>query len=140
MVIGFLVAGAGVVVLGSFVHNIYGVVMASIQADGSAMGSFTGLASIIGFILIYCVLMNSVIHGCFNAIHIVPDQVLAWVGGHAANGGQFGREVAGGTGSTVVGVIRGAKGPGIPTIGGPGGGVGPGAGETGTGGLVNTRT
>ncbi len=36
--------------------------------------------------------MTGIIHGCFNAIHLVPDQVLAWVGGHAS-GGHFGREV-----------------------------------------------
>ena len=114
MVIGFLVAGAGIIVMGSFVHNIYGVVMASIQADGSAMGSFTGVVSTVGFVIIYCVLMNSVIHGCFNAIHIVPDQVLAWVGGHGTNSGQFGRDVASNTGHTVAGVIQRPNGPKIP--------------------------
>lgn len=111
MVIGFLVAGAGIIVLGSFVHNMYGIVIASIQADGSAMGSFTGVASIVGFIIIYCVLMNSVIHGCFNAIHLIPDQVLAWVGGHG-DGGHFGRDVAGSTTNAVGGVINRASGAG----------------------------
>lgn len=87
MVLGFLIAGGGIVMLGTFLMDMFGLAMASAQQD-----SLTGLFMICGYILVFFILMSSLIHGCFNAIHLIPDQVLNWVGGHASS--RFGAETA----------------------------------------------
>jgi len=110
MVIGFLFAGAAVIVLGTFVMSIFGVAIASLQMDGSVTGSWTGLFSILGFTIVFFALMSIVIHGCFNAIHIIPDQVIAWVGGHGG-GAQMGKD-AQQHGTTII-----ARSQGNPVAG-----------------------
>lgn len=85
MMVGFALGGAGVIVLGTLLNTMFGVAMANAQFD-----STTGLVSIIGFIAVYISLCLTLIHGCFNLIHVVPDQVFAWIGGHMS--GQLGRD------------------------------------------------
>lgn len=80
MMVGFALGGAGVIVLGTLLNTMFGVAMANAQFD-----STTGLVSIIGFIALYLSLCLSTIHGCFNLIHIVPDQVFAWIGGQMSS-------------------------------------------------------
>ena len=79
MVIGFFLGGAIVVVGGKVLNELFMVAVANTQFD-----SFTGIVCIIGFIIIYVLVFINMIHSCFNLILIVPDQVINWVGGHAA--------------------------------------------------------
>ena len=79
MVIGFFLAGAALIVGGRFLNEVYGLAIANVQFD-----SVTGLFSIIGFIAVYAGIFVGMVHTCFNLIFIVPDQVINWVGGHAA--------------------------------------------------------
>lgn len=79
MVIGFFLGGAAIVAAGTVLNSMFGVAIANVQYD-----STTGLASIIGFLVIYCSMCLNLVHSCFNLILIVPDQVINWVGGHAA--------------------------------------------------------
>jgi len=79
MVFGFLVGSMFTIALGSLLFKLYPAAMAGVQGN-----SITGLASIIGFICIFFILCNLIIQGSFNLIHIIPDQVLGWVG-NAAN-------------------------------------------------------
>ena len=79
MVIGFFLGGAIVIVGGKVLNELFMVAVANAQFD-----SFTGLVSIVGFVCIYVFVLLNMIHSCFNLILIVPDQVINWVGGHAA--------------------------------------------------------
>lgn len=79
MVIGFFLGGAIVIVGGKVLNELFMIAVANSQYD-----SITGFFSIIGFVAIYCFLILNLIHSCFNLILIVPDQVINWVGGHAA--------------------------------------------------------
>lgn len=85
MMIGFALGGAGVIVLGTLLNTMFGTAMANAQFD-----STTGLVSIVGFIALYVSMCLTLIHGCFNLIHIVPDQVFAWIGGQMS--GSLGRD------------------------------------------------
>lgn len=76
MMLGFILAGAGVVVLGTLLNTMFGVSMANSQYD-----SVTGIVTIIGFIALYVSLCLTLIHGCFDLIHVVPDQTFSWIGG-----------------------------------------------------------
>jgi conjugal transfer/type IV secretion protein DotA/TraY len=87
MVVGFFLAGAVVVVGGTFLNKVFGVAMANAQFD-----SITGVVSIIGFIWLYASTCINLVHRSFNLILIVPDQVINWVGGHASSA--LGRDVA----------------------------------------------
>lgn len=52
---------------------------------GSSPYAFSGWASIGGFIatlVIFCYLSYLLISRCFSLIHHIPNEVLAWVGGH----------------------------------------------------------
>ncbi|PCE30083.1 hypothetical protein BZL54_23240 [Burkholderia ubonensis subsp. mesacidophila] len=80
MVIGFVLAGAGIVVLGTLLNTMFGVAMQNAQYD-----SMTGLVSIIGFICLYVGLCQTLCNSAFSLIHIVPDQVFAWVGGQMSS-------------------------------------------------------
>lgn len=76
MVIGFILAGTGIVVLGTLLNTMFGVAMQNAQYD-----SLTGLVSIIGFIVLYVGMCQTLVQGTFSLIHVVPDQVFSWIGG-----------------------------------------------------------
>ncbi|WP_247308931.1 DotA/TraY family protein [Ralstonia pseudosolanacearum] len=80
MVIGFILAGTGIVVLGTLLNTMFGVAMQNAQYD-----SLTGLVSIIGFIVLYVGMCQTLVQGTFSLIHVVPDQVFAWIGGQMAS-------------------------------------------------------
>ena len=79
MVIGFFLGGAIVIVGGKVLNELFMVAVANSQFD-----SVTGFVSIVAFVCIYVFVLLNMIHSCFNLILIVPDQVINWVGGHAA--------------------------------------------------------
>lgn len=86
MMLGFIFGGAGVVVLGTLLNTMFGVALANAQFD-----SITGLVSIIGYIVLYVSMCLSLVNGAFALIHVIPDQVFAWVGGQMA--GAVGRDM-----------------------------------------------
>lgn len=79
MVVGFFLGGAALIAGGTLLNQGFGIALANAQFD-----SVTGLFSIIFFLAIYCGMCLTLVHSCFNLILIVPDQVINWVGGHAA--------------------------------------------------------
>lgn len=87
MVGGFLLGGGIVVIGGTLINKMLPAAIGNAQFD-----SFTGIATIIGFILIYCSLQVTVVGSSFGLINIVPDQVINWVGGHASS--TLGREAS----------------------------------------------
>ncbi|APR37346.1 hypothetical protein BTO02_01655 [Paraburkholderia sp. SOS3] len=80
MEIGFVLAAAGIVVLGTLLNSMFGVAMANAQYD-----STTGVVSIIGYIVLYVGMCQTLCNNTFSLIHIVPDQVFSWVGGQMAS-------------------------------------------------------
>jgi conjugal transfer/type IV secretion protein DotA/TraY len=80
MLLGLILGGAIVIVAGTALNPMFASAMANAQFD-----SWTGVISIVGFIAIYVSLSLTLIHTSFNLIHVVPDQVLAWVGGQIGN-------------------------------------------------------
>lgn len=80
MEIGFVLAGAGIVVLGTLLNTMFGVAMQNAQYD-----STTGLVSIIGYIVLYVGMCQTLCNSTFSLIHVIPDQVFSWVGGQMAS-------------------------------------------------------
>lgn len=68
------------------VNDTFYVAAAGLQAGGT----WSGIATIIGLGMIYVSLILSIVNRCFSLIHVVPDKVLQWIGGGAANLGEEG--------------------------------------------------
>jgi conjugal transfer/type IV secretion protein DotA/TraY len=83
MVIGFFVGGGLLQVGGTFLTDGFSVAVANSQFD-----SVTGIFSVLGYFWLFIQLCLTLVHNCFNLIVLLPDQVIAWVGGYAA--GQLG--------------------------------------------------
>lgn len=75
MVLGFVLAAGLIVVLGTFQAVLFVPAMANVQGS-----SLTGLASIVLLLGIFLMINITLIHGVFNLITLIPDQVLGWVG------------------------------------------------------------
>jgi conjugal transfer/type IV secretion protein DotA/TraY len=85
MVFGFFGASFAVKVLGRILLALFSPAMSNVQFN-----SATGPAMLLGFSFVFISLVLTLIHGCFNLVHIVPDQVISWVGGQIQ--GQIGKD------------------------------------------------
>ena len=101
MVIAFVLASALMTFSGTF------LVEAFASAMGAAQGNSTiGLLSIVGYLLLFCVMLFGLVQTCASLVIDIPDRLLGWVGGQAESN----------RGSPVVGAaagaaMRGVKGP-----------------------------
>ena len=103
MVLGFVLAAGLLVVLGTFQMVMFMPAMANVQGN-----SITGVASILLLLGIFCMLNITMIHGLFNLITLIPDQVLGWVGNMGNT--QLGKEVEEKAHQMFVGMGRGMAG------------------------------
>lgn len=78
MTFGFFAATLGVGIMGNVLLILFVPAMASAQ-NGNLM---TGPFLMAGYLVILTSLMMTTVHGMFNLIHIVPDQVVGWAGGN----------------------------------------------------------
>lgn len=132
MIIGLVFGWLLMMVLGKFLQYSLSVIY------GSSSFAFSGWASVGAFLstlIIFCYLSYILISRCFSLINHLPNEVLAWVGGHVGRiGGQDedrnvmagikseGSQIRSGGGIPSVGkdTIKGAGGNTIRP-GGPGG-------------------
>ena len=130
MLLGFVAAAALMIVMGSFLFWLYPSVMGNVQGN-----SVTGIASIIGFLFIFWILMHTLVTTLSNMSVLLPDQALAWAGkaigatlgrdaDQQARGtflafGRFGQQGMGEMAKAAQGA-RGAGGGGGPGVGGGG--------------------
>lgn len=75
MVIGFFAASALIIIIGTFQAELFVPAMANVQGN-----SVTGVASIVGLLIIFFVMNVTLIQGLFNMIFLLPDQVLGLIG------------------------------------------------------------
>lgn len=102
MLIGFILAAGVMLLLGSVLAALFLPAMANMQGN-----SVTGVASVIGFVVIYGLLNLTLISSAFNLVSLLPDQVLGWIG-HAP-GVQLGKEVGDKVHGLVVASMGGAR-------------------------------
>lgn len=123
MLLGFVAAAALMMVMGSFLFWLYPSVMSNVQGN-----SITGIFSVLGFLLIFWILMHTLVTTLSNLSVLLPDQALAWAG--RAIGAQLGRDAEQGTRGQFMAFGRfgqqaasGAMGPGPGKGGGGSGGA-----------------
>lgn len=82
------------------VNVMFMTVVSGVQAD-----ALTGIVSFVAYVAIYVITMTTVVHIVFSLIHWIPDNILRWLGSHAA--GLGGAESRGDQGHDVlVGGVR----------------------------------
>jgi conjugal transfer/type IV secretion protein DotA/TraY len=80
MIIGFFVASALMIVIGTLQAHLFLPAMANVQGN-----SVTGMFSIAAFLLIFFVMNVTLISASFNLIYVITDQVLGFVGGQVSS-------------------------------------------------------
>lgn len=128
MLLGFFMASALVVLVGAFQFKMFASAIANSQGN-----SLTGVVSLVGLLIIFLISMWTLIQALFNMIHLLPDQVLGYMGaGHTS---ELGRDQEGkihgmfvnfsrGAGAAMGGMLGAGKAPGKdkPKGGGASGG------------------
>lgn len=79
MVFGFFFASLVVVAIGTLLNFLIVPAMANVQAE-----SVTGLASMIGILMIYARMCTMLVSSAFSLQVYMPDYVIAWLGGREA--------------------------------------------------------
>lgn len=80
MVFGFLLAGASVIVLGSLLNTMFGIAVQNMQ-----YGSTAGLVGLIGFVVLYVGMCQTLCNSAFSLVHTLPDNLFSWIGGQLAS-------------------------------------------------------
>lgn len=127
MVGGFLLGGTALFVGGMLLNTLFETAVANGHSS-----SVVGVATFIGTLAVYCSLSLGLVSTSFSLTNIVPDGVIAWIGGHS--GAVLGRDAQdksqssvdrmGGKAEHITGQATGAgmaKVPGLPGGKPPGG-------------------
>jgi hypothetical protein len=120
MIVGMMAAMLLTPVVVNMVNSGFAAVMGSIDAN-------PGLLELVIFISAYVSLILTVVNKSFSLIHVIPDRVLTWIGGHAGDS----------SGSEAVGAMKSATGAAAGTAAGAAEGAGKaaqGAGKAAQGG------
>ncbi|WP_206956346.1 DotA/TraY family protein [Trinickia acidisoli] len=126
MVFGFLLAGASVIVLGGLLNTMFGVAMANAQ-----FGSTAGIATLMGFVVLYVGMCQTLCNSAFSLVHVLPDNLFSWIGAQMASARTgFGEGVkqgfdtqmnqGSGDGHSLAGTARSGRGAGSSTSPGTG--------------------
>jgi conjugal transfer/type IV secretion protein DotA/TraY len=103
MVISFFIASALVIVLGTFSAALFLPAMANVQGN-----SMTGIASVVGLLGIFIIINVTLINACFELIHVIPDQVIGFIGSGSVNT-HLGKDTEGKINGMFGVVVRGGR-------------------------------
>lgn len=110
MIFGMVAAILLSIVAVSIINVAFGTVAGAVLKD-------PGIVEILLFIAAYAAFILAALNKCFTLIHVVPDQVLRWIGHHAEQSGAPG-EALGHIEKGVGGMAGGAKQAGGQAVGG----------------------
>lgn len=79
MVFGFFFSSLVIVAIGTLLNVLFTPALANVQSD-----SMSGLASMIGILMLYCRLCTTLASTIFSLQVYLPDYVIAWLGGKEA--------------------------------------------------------
>ena len=100
MVFGFIASVALLQVMGEFVNKVFFDVFEMSQGGVGIFGQIFG-------ILIYAIIMFQLIKTMLTVIHVVPDQLLRWIGGGSEQLGQTANQMGQQGGSAAYGAAVG---------------------------------
>jgi conjugal transfer/type IV secretion protein DotA/TraY len=91
MVMGFVVSTVFLQVLGNILSSVFADVWNLAQSDSNL---FTYVLGLFAMPFVYVALMTYLVIKCFGIIHIIPDQVMNWIGGTGVSMSGHGQEGA----------------------------------------------
>lgn len=109
-IFGFIAAVGISSVMGEFINKVFFQVFSFSQGDGYGLGFFIGM---IAGTAIYVAIMFSFIKKTFGLMHIVPDELLKWIGGGSDQLGHYAGKMGEGSGGAVSQVAAFTAGRGL---------------------------
>ncbi|MBR8384553.1 DotA/TraY family protein [Burkholderia cenocepacia] len=116
MVLGLISSIALMTPIGWFFSSLF----IGAATESGALAGFAGLTVLIAMMVLYGGVQVVVIRKIFALIHVIPDQILRWIGHSSSGGGAMlgdGMDQAagatGGAGKTLVGVVPSMNGKGL---------------------------
>ncbi len=114
MVLGLICSIAIMKPVGYF----FAILFMGAAPESGALSGWAGPTLLIALIVMYGALQVQVIRKCFSLIHVIPDQILRWIGhgGSGGGGAMLGEGMdqaaghAGGAGKMLVGVLPSMNG------------------------------
>lgn len=108
-VFGFIAAITISSVMGEFINKVFFQVFSFSQGDGKGLGFFIGM---IAGCAIYVAIMFSFIKKTFGLMHVIPDELMKWIGGGSDQLGHYaGKMGEGSTGAVgAVGAFTAGRG------------------------------
>ncbi|WP_047534530.1 DotA/TraY family protein [Methylotenera sp. N17] len=94
LIFGFIASIAMSAVIGEFINKIYFQVFAF---SGQNVNGFMAFISLIAGTVIYAVIMFAFVNQTHAIMHIIPDELLRWIGGGGEAVGSYAKELTGGS-------------------------------------------
>lgn len=109
-VFGFIAAITISSVMGEFINKVFFQVFSFSQGDGKGLGFFIGM---IAGCAIYVAIMFSFIKKTFGLMHVIPDELMKWIGGGGDQLGHYAGKMGEGSGGAVAQVAAFTAGRGL---------------------------
>ncbi|MCL4419579.1 DotA/TraY family protein, partial [Patescibacteria group bacterium] len=92
-VFGLMAALLSMQIFGQFINKVFADAFLVAQQDS---GLFIWLIGLIVAPLVYCVSMFTIVKKLFEIVHIIPDQLMQWIGGGSHTLGEYAKSMGGG--------------------------------------------
>lgn len=109
-IFGFIAAITISSVMGEFINKVFFQVFAFSQGDGNGIGWFFGM---IAGVAIYIAIMFSFVKKTFGLMHIIPDELMKWIGGGGDQLGHYAGKMGEGSTGAVGQVAAFTAGRGL---------------------------
>ena len=109
-IFGFIAAIVISSVMGEFINKVFFQVFSFSQGDGKGLGFFIGM---IAGTAIYVGIMFSFIKKTFGLMHIIPDELMRWIGGGGDQLGQYAGKMGEGSQGSLAAVASFSAGRGL---------------------------
>ena len=109
-IFGFIAAIVISSVMGEFINKVFFQVFSFSQGDGNGLGFFIGM---IAGTAIYVAIMFSFIKKTFGLMHVIPDELMKWIGGGGDQLGHYAGKMGEGSSGGVAQVAAFTAGRGL---------------------------
>lgn len=109
-VFGFIAAITISSIMGEFINKVFFQVFSFSQGDGKGLGFFIG---VIAGCAIYVAIMFSFIKKTFGLMHVIPDELMKWIGGGGDQLGHYAGKMGEGSQGAVGAVAAFTAGRGL---------------------------
>ena len=113
MILGFIVAMHLLIPINDLINSFFGYAAQAVKESTNSssvigFGIFTNLLFSITIVILYCTLINKMVGQILELIHVIPDNLLQWIGGGRGGLAEFSRQMGlEGSAATALGAMNG---------------------------------